>query len=57
MDPNANLDRLLELARRMADQEADDIEEDNAIELAELILALDEWLRRGGFLPRRWLPR
>jgi hypothetical protein len=26
----------------------------DATRLAELVLALDEWIRKGGFLPTRW---
>lgn len=25
-----------------------------ATELVDLVVSLDDWLRRGGFLPRRW---
>lgn len=28
---------------------------DRAYELAELVIALDEWIMRGGFLPQRWV--
>jgi hypothetical protein len=29
-------------------------QEDDAVELAELTHALDEWLTKGGFLPTEW---
>ena len=62
MDPNANLREQLELAqeivKRAASIEQQDMTlspaEQNALRLAELVLALDEWIRKGGFLPRQW---
>lgn len=51
MDPNANLDEQRELARRFVEETISLAEVDR---LAELVLALDEWLARGGFLPKRW---
>lgn len=48
MDPNANLEEQLRLAEAILDEG----EEGNR--LAELVLALDEWIRRGGFLPEAW---
>lgn len=42
---------------RRYDEQRSGIEEDIANEataLAELVLALDEWLSRGGFKPARW---
>jgi hypothetical protein len=54
MDPDACLDELLTLAREALSgtrrQPAEDSER-----MAELALALDEWVQRGGFLPRRWV--
>jgi hypothetical protein len=65
MDPNANLEelrRLLEALRSRAD--AADWEWSNldqchkqigdAARVADLVEALDEWLSRGGFLPKAW---
>lgn len=48
MDPNRILLLLLTWARTH-EHEDEDLEE-----LADLILALDQWLSRGGFLPDRW---
>lgn len=56
MDPNANLAEQLRLARGIqacADDGAP-IDVDDATRLAELVLALDEWLRNGGFRPAAW---
>lgn len=54
MDPNANLEELRELAQNtLADDSADDLPE-KAAHLAELFVALDEWLTKGGFLPQAW---
>ena len=63
MDPNANLTEQLEIAQQIISGVAqqvvsgdyDDIDlEEDAVRLAELVLALDEWIRRGGFLPGAW---
>jgi hypothetical protein len=27
---------------------------EDGVRLAELVVALDEWIRKGGFLPYRW---
>lgn len=51
MDPNANLSESLTLADDLAnDPEASD----GAARLAELVLSLNEWITRGGFLPDTW---
>jgi hypothetical protein len=52
MDPENNLQKQLQLAKnilRCARHRGRDAEE-----LAELVLALDEWLSQGGFRPSRW---
>jgi hypothetical protein len=49
MDPTANLTEALQLAADLVEGEDPD-----AARLAELVIALDEWLRRGGFLPVPW---
>ena len=63
MDPKANLKEQLELAREItaawdnADEDGELGENEAAAvaekanRLAELVLALDEWLRKGGFSP------
>jgi hypothetical protein len=48
MDPNATLDKILEL---MGDGDSADIQ------LVHAFNDLDEWLINGGFLPDRWKPR
>jgi len=59
MDPDANLAEQRELASAIcAAADAGRVpEEDLAARLAELVLALDEWLCRGGCAPRRWRAR
>jgi len=52
MDPDANLASLLNLATRLIDDDATDA--DDVQRLAELVLALDGWIKIGGFLPARW---
>ena len=62
MDPNANLTEQLRLARRImaqwdrSDDETADCESiaTNAARLAYLVVSLDEWRTKGGFLPQRW---
>lgn len=43
MDPNENLRKQLEIA-----------DQDDAEDLAELVLDLNRWLCGGGFLPDAW---
>lgn len=55
MDPDTNLKEQLERAQKIINNEVDphnmaDIE----IELAELVLALNEWVTKGGCLPKAW---
>lgn len=61
MDPDRNLLSQLQLAKNILhnDEVADDTIslENDAIALAELVLALDNWLTKGGFTPARWAPR
>ena len=55
MDPDANLAEQAKLARRiLAADDAGDYADHDASRLAELVEALDEWIRRGGFLPQAW---
>lgn len=49
MDPDEALKLLQGLARRLED----DVDEE-AREMAERFIALDDWLSQGGFLPREW---
>lgn len=53
MDPDENLKEQLKLAKRLLEPDNPRSEEDVA-RLAELVVALDEWLKNDGFLPRRW---
>lgn len=50
MDPNANLEEQLKLSRALVWLDGGRY----ATRLAELVIALDEWIRKGGFLPARW---
>lgn len=58
MDPTANLKEQHDLAIKMQnDYEEEDgngIDQDDAYRLAQLVHALDEWLRNKGFLPAQW---
>jgi hypothetical protein len=51
MDPNAALGAARDYALALIER---DIPDDDAIGLAETFQTLDEWLRRGGFLPDDW---
>lgn len=56
MDPNANLKEQREIANRLLDDESESPDgfANDATRLAELVVALDEWLSKGGFQPQAW---
>ena len=54
MDPNANLEEQLRLAQRIQNDPSEDGDAHAADRLAELVIALHDWLNRGGFLPDAW---
>ena len=61
MDPDANLKEQLELALSMINENIDDHTASDTAnlaargqKLAELVLALDGWIRHRGFKPKRW---
>ena len=58
MDPNRAHARLSELAGRLVQGNPSDLEWRNLLaaaeEAAEAFVALDEWIRSGGFLPTAW---
>ena len=66
MDPTANLREQLELASRFLLEwdasgdddspysDADTFNPHDVARLAELVIALDEWMQRGGYPPRQW---
>ncbi len=51
MDPDTALAEALDLALRLIDEEA---EAGDDVHLAALVLAMDRWLTRGGFMPAAW---
>jgi len=53
MDPDANLKEQREISERILDGTKHDTGYD-AVRLAELVQALDEWLSKGGFPPHAW---
>lgn len=53
MDPNANLAEQQLLAARILDGD-DYVDSGDAVRLAELVQAMDEWIKKGGFLPTEW---
>jgi len=54
MDPDINLREQLRLAQEILETEEGIAWRAN--ELAELVLALDQWLTAGGCQPERWRP-
>lgn len=58
MDPDANLKEQLALAEMIIqyhdDGEEADIDEQDVLRLAELVQALNGWIKGGGFLPQAW---
>lgn len=56
MDPDEALARLLVMAAQveLMDTIADSNVPDYAAEMAAIVLDLDEWFAKGGFVPKRW---
>ena len=56
MDPNATLTEMLDLSERITAVSDSDkpVDEADAVRLAELVTAMNEWMQRGGFCPTRW---
>ena len=56
MDPDANLKEQLELAEciNLCQDRGEKCSQVDAARLAELVVALNEWLLTGGFLPQPW---
>jgi hypothetical protein len=59
MDPNETLRRLRELLSTRQNLDLDDPDNDQELirvgdDIAELVEALDDWITKGGFLPKDW---
>lgn len=55
MDPNANLKAQREIVKKLLDGNTEQsLFIHYAVQLAELVQALDQWMSRGGFLPEAW---
>jgi hypothetical protein len=57
MDPDTTLKELRQIANRiLKNEEHSDasVVAIDATSLAERVVALDEWIRNGGFLPKPW---
>ena len=61
MDPNENLKCMLRFAESLVDIDTDEMNKEELVlalwranRLAELVLALNDWIRRGGFAPSNW---
>jgi len=53
MDPDANLKEQIELAEAFREQ-GEFVPVNDVTRLAELVVAMDNWLRNGGCLPTAW---
>jgi len=54
MDPNANLNEQRNIIAAMLAEGSEHIDSGDAVRLADLVQALDEWITKGGFLPDAW---
>jgi hypothetical protein len=58
VDPEANLQEQLELSKKMLsdyrEETGNGIDQDDAARLAELVTELNDWIKKGGFLPKSW---
>ena len=55
MDPDENLTEQLEIANRIDNYNGNPLDAlEDAERLAELVLALNEYLYKGGYLPKTW---
>jgi hypothetical protein len=56
MDPDINVREQLDLATRILRRydNGGRVGTQDPARLAELVMALDQWLRQGGFTPKRW---
>jgi hypothetical protein len=54
MDPTANLQEQRRIIAQMLAEDSQEIDTGDALRLAELAQALDEWITKGGFLPEEW---
>ncbi len=52
MDPDENLAAQRRIASRIVDQEDPNPADVHC--LSELVIALDDWIKAGGFLPAAW---
>lgn len=57
MDPNANLEEQRRIAEHLLETSDDPDASPDVYRLAELVLALDGWLSKGGFPPNAWKPK
>ena len=52
MDPEAALEEIRAIVERADDEDTDVVEDHNR--LVDLIAGLDQWMSRGGFMPKAW---
>jgi len=56
MDPDYNRYEQLQLASKLLEATENDrpVKDEDVLRLSELVIALDEWITKGGFLPKAW---
>lgn len=56
MDPDENLKQQRRISAALMYQIENDrkVEDADVLRLSELVIALDEWIAKGGFLPAAW---
>jgi hypothetical protein len=53
MDPNVALETILRLAKESETASGSELQL-IALHISESVISLDEWIRKGGFLPSEW---
>ena len=54
MDPNAALERMRRLVKAFDAAENDWVAAQVSSELIDMVVGLDDWMSRGGYLPADW---
>lgn len=54
MDPNETLRQIRRKIKKILTDESMETDDFDALELAELVASLDNWLKSGGFYPKEW---
>lgn len=54
MDPEKTLEIMLDRSLKIVNKDDEDIQYIEAQELAEAVIAMNDWIVNGGFLPELW---